>query len=437
MGKAPPHLVSVEMELCLPAAPACCLTQAVKVDSSQPPGTRWASASSLCQELLVTEDAPLPMREEIVVSWFRSVRSGVRSDHFEVPYDSEIDGQSRLAWAARPVLEGLAEDLAGTSTGLVLTDDRGHIVARHVSDRSLRAWLDRIELAPGFRYSEEHVGTNAIGTALAVQRPFVVEGGEHFADILSTMACAATLITDPRTGNVLGAVDLSCRAENASPLMMSVAKRAAWEIEQHLLEDASVAERTLREHFVRARRRTRNALVSLNERTMLANAMATGVLQPGDHELLWEWVSRALAGHQPVAPEVWLTGGTWVVKTFEPLQDGGRFVGASLCLEPPSSRVAGSRGGPLEAGHRPRFGWASLTGTELRVADLVAQGMTNRQVAAQLYLSPHTVGFHLRQVFRKLEIGSRVELTRMVVERHADRRPPGESAALTGLRAES
>jgi DNA-binding CsgD family transcriptional regulator len=81
-------------------------------------------------------------------------------------------------------------------------------------------------------------------------------------------------------------------------------------------------------------------------------------------------------------------------------------------------------GGPFGAGDRPRFGWASLTATELSIADLVAEGMTNRQVAAKLYLSPHTVGFHMRQVFRKLEISSRVELTRLIVERHTDRRAP-------------
>jgi DNA-binding CsgD family transcriptional regulator len=203
--------------------------------------------------------------------------------------------------------------------------------------------------------------------------------------------------------------------------MMPFAKRAAWEIEQRLLEDTSVTERTLREHFVRARQRTKDPLVSLNERTMLANAVATADLQSGDHELLWEWVSRTLAGQQPVAAEVNLSGGAWVVKSFEQLRDGGRFIGASLRLEPPSSlRLGRVRGGPLGAGDRPRFGWPSLTGSELRIARLVAEGMTNRQVAAQLYLSPHTVGFHLRQVFRKLEIGSRVELTRLVIERHAD-----------------
>ncbi|MFC4080283.1 LuxR C-terminal-related transcriptional regulator [Amycolatopsis samaneae] len=62
---------------------------------------------------------------------------------------------------------------------------------------------------------------------------------------------------------------------------------------------------------------------------------------------------------------------------------------------------------------RPETGWASLTGTEEKVARLVARGLTNRQVAAELFVSPHTVGFHLRQIYRKLEIQSRVDLARI------------------------
>ncbi|MDQ1516114.1 MAG: sigma-54 dependent transcriptional regulator, acetoin dehydrogenase operon transcriptional [Actinomycetota bacterium] len=359
------------------------------------------------------------MREEIVVSWFRSVRSGVRADRLEVPYDADVDGEGRLAWAAGPVLEGMAEELAGTTNALVLTDAASHVLVRQAPDRRLRSWLDRIQLAPGFRYGEDHAGTNAIGTALALQRPFVVDAGEHFAEVLSTMSCAAVPITDPRTGVPLGAVDLSCRAEHASPLMLPFARRVAWEIGQRLLEDTSVATRVLREHFVLARRRTKDPLVSVSGETMFANAAATRELQPGDHQLLWEWVSRTIAGHQSVAGEVVLTGGAWVVRGFEPVRNGGVVVGASLRLAPPSAAVAG---GPFGAGDRPRFGWASLTPTELSIAELVAEGMTNREVAAKLYLSPHTVGFHLRQVFRKLEISSRVELTRLVVERRADGR---------------
>ena len=65
---------------------------------------------------------------------------------------------------------------------------------------------------------------------------------------------------------------------------------------------------------------------------------------------------------------------------------------------------------------RPVSGWGSLTDTERTVAGLVAEGLTNPQVAARMFLSRHTVDFHLRQVFRKLQVASRVELTRQVVE---------------------
>jgi DNA-binding CsgD family transcriptional regulator len=53
-----------------------------------------------------------------------------------------------------------------------------------------------------------------------------------------------------------------------------------------------------------------------------------------------------------------------------------------------------------------------LTPTERRVAELAADGQTNREVAAALYLSPKTVEFHLRNVFRKLRLDSRHELAR-------------------------
>ena len=66
--------------------------------------------------------------------------------------------------------------------------------------------------------------------------------------------------------------------------------------------------------------------------------------------------------------------------------------------------------------HGLRSAWASLTETERTVAELVATGLTNREVADRIFLSPHTVSFHLRKVYRKLGIGSRVELTRLSIE---------------------
>ncbi|MGK5530652.1 LuxR C-terminal-related transcriptional regulator [Streptomyces sp. URMC 129] len=62
---------------------------------------------------------------------------------------------------------------------------------------------------------------------------------------------------------------------------------------------------------------------------------------------------------------------------------------------------------------RPLSGWDSLTKAERQVAELVAGGLTNRQVAGQLFVSPHTVGFHLRQIYRKLGLRSRIDLIRL------------------------
>jgi DNA-binding CsgD family transcriptional regulator len=61
-------------------------------------------------------------------------------------------------------------------------------------------------------------------------------------------------------------------------------------------------------------------------------------------------------------------------------------------------------------------GWDSLTETERVTSELVAQGLSNQQAADRMYVSVHTIAFHLRQIFRKLSIGSRVELARIVME---------------------
>jgi DNA-binding CsgD family transcriptional regulator/predicted negative regulator of RcsB-dependent stress response len=79
-------------------------------------------------------------------------------------------------------------------------------------------------------------------------------------------------------------------------------------------------------------------------------------------------------------------------------------------------RALGVRPSHWTRAERPLTGWASLTDTEVRVARIVAEGATNAQAAGRLFLSRHTVDFHLRQIFRKLSIRSRVELTRIALQ---------------------
>jgi DNA-binding CsgD family transcriptional regulator len=63
---------------------------------------------------------------------------------------------------------------------------------------------------------------------------------------------------------------------------------------------------------------------------------------------------------------------------------------------------------------RAKAGWDSLTDSELKVVNLIAQGATNRDVAAQLHLSLHTVKNHVHNAFAKLGINSRAQLTQLM-----------------------
>ena len=67
---------------------------------------------------------------------------------------------------------------------------------------------------------------------------------------------------------------------------------------------------------------------------------------------------------------------------------------------------------------RPRVGWDSLSPTETRVIALAARGATNKTIARQLWLSPHTVDTHLRHGFAKLGLHSRVALAALFTQHH-------------------
>jgi ketoreductase RED2 len=77
------------------------------------------------------------------------------------------------------------------------------------------------------------------------------------------------------------------------------------------------------------------------------------------------------------------------------------------------------RGGRIGRRRRndPRFGWESLTAAEFRVAEAVGTGLTNAQAARQLFVSPYTVDYQLRQIFLKLGISSRVQLAALLRQR--------------------
>ena len=75
-------------------------------------------------------------------------------------------------------------------------------------------------------------------------------------------------------------------------------------------------------------------------------------------------------------------------------------------------RALGVRRGSREAHRDASFGWASLTATENRIAALVRDGLTNREIGTRLFVSPRTVQTHVSHILQKTGLRSRVEIAR-------------------------
>lgn len=163
-------------------------------------------------------------------SWDRSARYCVPTEAVQAPFVSDWPTDSLLYECGARVLEGLSLTLSGEPLSMMLTDPEGLVLLRLCADPTIVAELERVQLAPGFVFSEHAVGTNGIGLALADRLPSLVRGGEHFCAELRSYTCAAAPIL-AADGELLGGVNLTTPSASASgsELLLALAQAAAGE----------------------------------------------------------------------------------------------------------------------------------------------------------------------------------------------------------------
>jgi sigma-54 dependent transcriptional regulator, acetoin dehydrogenase operon transcriptional activator AcoR len=232
------------------------------------------------------------VRREIVLSWRRSLLSGVDAASRDLPRDEGAVPPDRLVQAARPVVDRLADQLAGMRAWAFLADHECRLVRHVVGEPALLPQLEARGAFPGARFGEDVVGTNGLGTAVEQRRPFIVAGSEHFRAYESGATTAGAPVRDPLTGRLVGLLNVNCSYELTNGLLLPFVTELARSIEARLLAGASVAERALLEEFVRVSRCSR-AVVALSEEVSIANAAALSLLDGADHELLRQWARDA------------------------------------------------------------------------------------------------------------------------------------------------
>ncbi|NKZ06315.1 helix-turn-helix domain-containing protein [Actinomadura latina] len=198
---------------------------------------------------------PVAVRPPISASWRRSRDAGVDAALASAPLAFERDSiaAARAAHPLRPhlpMLEALLRGVADETEHLmVITDAAGHVLWTQGPPAARRA-ADAIGLAEGFRWSEDAVGTNGIGTALATGRPEYVYAAEHVARVLHRWSCAGAPIIDPDSARVVGCIDVSASAAALHPATVALVAAAARLAESRLENEMLARDERMRERLL-------------------------------------------------------------------------------------------------------------------------------------------------------------------------------------------
>jgi sigma-54 dependent transcriptional regulator, acetoin dehydrogenase operon transcriptional activator AcoR len=246
----------------------------------------WRRTRDVRERFLASPDQRPPgdwgVRREIVMSWRRSLLSGVDSASTDLPIDSGAVPPERLIQAARPVLDRLAGEIAGAQAWAFLADRECRLVSHVVGDRALTPLLEGRGAFPGALFGEDVVGTNGLGTAVEQQRPFIVVGSEHFRAYESEATTCGAPVRDPLTGRLVGLLNMNCPYHLTSPLMLPYVTGLAREIEACLRAAWPADEQPLLDEVARMWKRRAQAVVVLSEDVFVTNAAALTLLNGYD-----------------------------------------------------------------------------------------------------------------------------------------------------------
>lgn len=188
---------------------------------------------------LAGERPPARPRPVIDASWQRMLSRGIDPERgcSGQPLRPEELGERRRGSALAEVLPLLRGKLAGvaeqTANIMVVTDPEGRVLWRDGSC-AVRRNADSLGFVEGMSWGEDSVGTNAIGTALVTHLPVQVYSAEHYLRSHHAWTCASAPMHDPRTGALLGAVDLSGPAATISPTTLALVHTVAQLAESQL-----------------------------------------------------------------------------------------------------------------------------------------------------------------------------------------------------------
>jgi hypothetical protein len=222
--------------------------------TSQPPPTgdpvaRARVLATVREAVLTGSSAPFDPRPVVSDSWRRSLAARVDPESGIPPqvYDRREVDQIRGGHPLAEVLPMLRDSLVAIADEamhvMIVTDAEGHILWCE-GQPDVRRRGELVGLTEGVRWTEDAIGTNAMGTSLAADRPVQIHSAEHLVRKYHVWTCAAAPIHDPDTGAVIGSVDVTGPVRTFHPATLALVTTSARLAEAHLR--AKLAERDAR-----------------------------------------------------------------------------------------------------------------------------------------------------------------------------------------------
>jgi len=177
------------------------------------------------------------VRPVVAQSWQRSLAEGVDPEGYAPQANGGdlqvLRGTHPLA-PAMPVIRQLLVEPASSSDLVAAVIAADGTLLWVEGDRNTYRRVAAMNFVPGADWSERGIGTNAPGTALALERAVQISGCEHFARIVQPWNCVAVPVHNRYGGALIGAIDLTGSKKLTSPQTLALVRATAVAVENHL-----------------------------------------------------------------------------------------------------------------------------------------------------------------------------------------------------------
>jgi hypothetical protein len=321
------------------------------------------------------------LRAVVAQSWVRTRDAGLDPIGHRAPIVLEEEAVS-ARWSEHPlfpvlpVLRELLSDATTQAGHMLVISDAAGILLWLEGHRQVMSATEDMHFVLGADWSEEGAGTNALGTAIAVDHPVQIFSAEHYSRLVHPWQCSGAPIHDPATGKTIGVVDLTGHLKTAHPHTLALVSAAAGMAEAYLRQDLLQRRAHLRERYRErsGRHAQRSALVDPHGEVLDAHP-------PG---WLRGEVEPPAAGGEVVLPD-----GSRAVA--EPLDDTGSFVLWRQCPGrvdhriPPRLRLELLRSHPRALVDGRSVPLGTRHAEILALLALSPRGMDAEQLALELY----------------------------------------------------